>query len=98
MWLEDLGAEALARGDADLLLHQIEPGAHLGHAVLDLEPRVHLEEEELAVVAAGDELDGARADVAHARHDAQRGVEQRLPPRLARGACEEGRRRRASPR
>ena len=48
-------AERLARGDAQLLAHEIDPRHRLGHRVLDLEARVHLEEEELAalVVDAG---------------------------------------------
>ena len=41
--------QRLARGDPDLLAHEIEAGDQLGHRVLDLEPRVHLHEVELAV-------------------------------------------------
>ena len=44
-------------GDADLLLDEVDAGDHLGDGVLDLEPGVHLEEEELAVLV--EELDGA---------------------------------------
>src|SRR5690606_14490192 len=76
------------RGDADLVLDQIEPGAHLGHAVLDLEPGVHLEEVELAALR-GDELDGAGADVAGGGHDAQGALVERLPAGLARLSLEE---------
>jgi hypothetical protein len=38
-----------AVGDADLLTHKIEPRDQLGHRMLDLEPRVHLDEIEAAV-------------------------------------------------
>ena len=38
--------EPLAARDADLPLHQIEAGHHLGDRMLDLQPRVHLEEVE----------------------------------------------------
>ena len=53
-------------GDADLLLHEIEAGQHLGHRMLDLQPRVHLDEIELAVLV--EELDGADALIAELRH------------------------------
>ncbi len=38
--------ELFAIGDADHLLDEIEAGHHLGHRMLDLQPRVHLEEVE----------------------------------------------------
>ena len=88
--LEHGAREPLAGGDADLLLDQIDPGAHLGDAVLDLEPGVHLEEPQLAV-GAGHELDRAGAHVADAADDAQGRREQLLPAGLAGGAGEEGR-------
>ena len=50
--------ERLAGGDADHLLDQVEPGDAFGDRVLDLQPRVHLEEVEAAVLA-DDELDRA---------------------------------------
>src|SRR5262249_8334322 len=53
-----LERERLAGGDADHLLDQIDAGHELGHRMLDLQPRVHLEEIE-ARVLADDELDGA---------------------------------------
>ena len=37
--------ELLARRDPHLLADDVDPGDHLGHAVLDLDPGVHLEEE-----------------------------------------------------
>ena len=48
--------QRLARGDADLLLDQVDAGDHLGHRVLDLDAGVHLDEVVLAV-AVDDELD-----------------------------------------
>ena len=53
--------ERRARGDADLLDDEVEPGDHLGHRMLHLQARVHLDEEELAVLV--EELDGAGAAV-----------------------------------
>ena len=58
-----LEGERLARGDADLLLHQVEAGDHLGDRVLDLDARVHLHEVERPV-RVEQELDGAGAYVA----------------------------------
>ncbi len=54
--------QLLAVGDADHLLDQVQPGHHLGHRMLDLEPRVHLEKIEVAVLV-DDELDRARGAV-----------------------------------
>src|SRR6185436_11603186 len=51
--------ELFPGGDADLLLHEIDPGHHLGHRMLDLDPRVHLDEEELAVFVEEFERAGA---------------------------------------
>ena len=51
-------AEDLAGGDPDHLLDEIDAGDEFGHRMLDLQPRVHFEEEE-ALVLAGDEFDGA---------------------------------------
>jgi hypothetical protein len=54
--------ELLAGGDADLRLHDVDAGDQLGHRVLDLHPRVHLDEVELAVLV--EEFEGAGAAVA----------------------------------
>ena len=54
--------ERLAGGDQDLLADDVDAADHLGHAVLDLHPRVHLEEEVL--VADLHALDRAGAAVA----------------------------------
>ena len=56
------------RGDADLLAHEVEAGDHLGHGMLDLEARVHLDEIELAVLV--EEFDGADAEIAELAHRA----------------------------
>ena len=59
--------------DLDLQSHEIEPGDRLGHWVLDLQPRVHLEEVE-AAIAVHRELDGARAHVTHCAAEPHRSV------------------------
>ena len=79
--------QRLAGGDPQLPLDEIEPGHRLGHRMLDLEPRVHLDEIELA--ALGDELDGAGADIA----DRAGGGDRRLGHRPAPFGVEPGRRR-----
>ena len=58
-----LELELLAGGDPQHRLDEIEPGDELGHGMLDLKPRVHLEEIEIAVLV-DDELHGARSVVA----------------------------------
>jgi len=70
-------AELLARGDAEHLAHQVDTGDLLRHRVLDLEPGVHLEEGDRAVLA-DEELTGARPDVRRLLEDGLRGVVQRL--------------------
>ena len=55
-------AQLLARGDADLLLHEIDAGEHLGDRMLDLNARVHLHEVERSVFVE-QHLDRAGADV-----------------------------------
>ena len=82
--------KVLARRDADLPLDQVEAGDQLGDRVLDLQPGVHLHEEELVrVVRRQDELDGARADVT----DRARGFDRRRAHLRARGLVEQHRRR-----
>ena len=54
---------ALAAGDPDLPVHEVEAGDHLGDRMLDLQPRVHLEEVERAV-GVEQELDRAGVGVA----------------------------------
>ncbi len=53
--------QRLAGGDPDPLLDDVDPGHHLGHAVLDLDAGIHLEEEVLAVLEQA--LDRAGAGV-----------------------------------
>jgi hypothetical protein len=55
---------ALAGGDQDLLLDDVDAGDHLGDRVLHLHAGVHLDEVELAVLVQ--ELEGAGAAVADA--------------------------------
>ena len=55
-------AQRLARGHPDLLFDQVEAGDALGHGVLDLQARVHLDEVVLVLaVDRHEELDGAEA-------------------------------------
>ena len=80
----DLGvvvAELLAGGDPEHLAHEVDAGDLLGHAVLDLEAGVHLEERDGAVLA-DEELAGAGADVPGLVQDRLgRVVEPRRPGR-----------------
>ena len=64
--------QRLARGHPDLLGDEVEPGDQLGDRVLDLQPGVHLQEVELAVLV--EELDGAGVDVAARLGDLDRGL------------------------
>ena len=83
-----LDRELFAGGDADHLLDEVEAGDEFGHRMLDLQARVHFEEEEIAVLV-DDEFDRARAFVFH-------GLGQRHGLRAHGGArllVEEGRRR-----
>ncbi len=79
--------QRFAAGDPDLLGDEVERGDQLGDAMLDLEPRVHLEEVELAVVGTLDRLvehlDRARVDVATRLRDLHRGLAHRSADLLA---------------
>jgi hypothetical protein len=59
-----LPRELPRRGHLELRAHQIDAGDELGHGMLDLEPRVHLEEVHLPL-ARQQHLDRARAAVLH---------------------------------
>ena len=59
--------ERPALGDRDLLGNDVQPRDRLGDRVLDLDPRVDLEEVELAAVGVDQELDRARAPVPEVR-------------------------------
>src|SRR5258708_3468388 len=59
-------AELGAGGDADLLAHDVDAADRLGDRMLDLQPRVHLDEEELALLEEEFERAGAAiAELAH---------------------------------
>ena len=69
--------QACARGDRDLLGHEIDAGDGLGHRVLDLDARVHLEEVE--GLARGD-----RRGIRRCRHrDSQGWRRGAAPPRCS---------------
>src|SRR5882762_10385137 len=70
-----------ARGDRDLLLHEIEVRAHLGHRVLDLDARVHLHKVEGAV-RVEQELDRPRPYIADRLRQLHRCVADVLAQRL----------------
>ncbi len=81
--------QLLTRCDPQLPLHEVEPGHQLRDGVLDLEPGVHLQEEELVGSRRRhDELDRARADVP----DGTRGLDRRLAHAVARRVVEQRRR------
>ena len=67
--------ERLARRDPELVRDQVATGHELGHRVLDLEPRVHLEEGRDAAVV-DQELARAGAHVADGAGEAQGGLPQ----------------------
>ena len=64
------------RRDEQLRAHQIEAGDGLGHRMLDLQARVHLEEVELRLVALALEQELDRAGV----HVADGAAPRRRPP------------------
>ena len=74
-WPEDYIGEALAGGDADLGLDEVDAGDHLGDGVLDLDARVHLDEVELAILVH-EELDGACVAVSDVLHALLDGLSQ----------------------
>ncbi len=61
-----------ALGDADLRLHDVDAGDLLGHGMLDLHPRVDLDEVEGARVDVLQELDGAGIHIADRPADPER--------------------------
>jgi hypothetical protein len=70
--------EGLAGGDEDLLLHEVEAGGDLGDRVLHLDPGVHLDEVEGAVLVE-EELHRAGAHVVDGLGGLHRGVAHGLP-------------------
>ena len=71
--------ELAAGGDADLLQDEIDVGDLLGHRMLDLDARVHLDEVELAVLVQ--ELDGADAEIFELAHRLGHGLADRVARR-----------------
>ena len=61
--------EARARRDEDLRTHEVDAGDLFGHGVLDLNARVHLDEEPLVAVVVVEELNRACVVVADATGD-----------------------------
>ena len=78
--------EPLARGHPELPLDEIDAGDHFGDRMLDLQPRIHLHEVEPAVLL-GDELDGARADVADRLRRRDRGFAHRAAALRRHAGC-----------
>mmetsp|Transcript_79954 Transcript_79954/g.209984 ORF Transcript_79954/g.209984 Transcript_79954/m.209984 type:complete len:802 (-) Transcript_79954:52-2457(-) len=73
----------VAAGDQQLGLHDVHPGHLLGDGVLDLDPRVHLHEDEVRVgivqLTRDHELHGANAAVVAALGQADGAVRDALP-------------------
>ena len=61
--LRQNAGECFAGRNAELRLHQVDTSHHLGHGVLHLDARVHLDKVELAILIH-QELDGAGVLVA----------------------------------
>ena len=60
-------------GDPDLGLHQIAHGHHFGHRVLDLDPRIGLDEVEILLLVH-QKLDGAGIDIIDRANNLQRQI------------------------
>ena len=73
----------LAGSSADHPFDQIDAGHDLRHAVLDLQPGVHLQEIKRAAVGVVDELDRAGGAVIHRLPEPHRRLAQLAPLRLA---------------
>src|ERR1700757_527575 len=71
-------AQRLAACDAQLQLDQIEPGDRLGDGMLDLKPRVHFHEIELAALIE-QELQRTRTLIAQRADGSDRDVPHPLP-------------------
>ena len=79
--------QRLAGGDADLPFDEIEPGHRLGHRMLDLQPRIHLNE--IKAFFRRHEFDGAGAGIVDRPRRGDPRLSHRPPPRRV----EPGRRR-----
>ncbi len=71
-------AQLSALRDQDLALDQVDPGDDLGDGVLDLDPRVHLDEVEPCGVGVVEELDGPRVLVSDVTGQTDGGVAKLL--------------------
>ena len=77
-WNHLLGpAHLLTAGDADLLLHDVDAGAHFGHGMFHLDAGVHFQKVEVQVLV-DDELHGASVFVAYALAEFHCGGQQLL--------------------
>jgi hypothetical protein len=74
--LEDPRGKRFAGGHANLPGDEVEPGNELRHAMLDLEPGVHLQEE-VVPIRVEEELDGGRIVEVNGAGDPSGAVEQR---------------------
>ncbi len=92
-WSSPSSAQRLARGDAQLRLHQVDAGHHLGHRVLDLQPRVRLDEGEGDVASGPPRRPGTRRCRGRGSARPRPGAPRlRAAARAARGASERARR------
>ena len=76
--------QPLPRRDPQLPRHEVDAGDQLGHAMLDLQPGVHLQEV-VAAVGSQEELDGRRVVEVDRARDGPRGLEH-----AARGGVADG--------
>ena len=74
--------EGVAGGQTNLGLDQIDPRDRLGDGVLDLQPGVGLDEEEVFASRLEQELDGAQGALAGRRGQVDRRLEQPRPDTL----------------
>ncbi|VWB57099.1 hypothetical protein BST28156_02670 [Burkholderia stagnalis] len=77
----------VALGLQDHPFDEIDAGHCLGHAMLDLQPRVHFEEMELARARIEHEFDGARRRVVDRAGEPHRARVQRAALRVAQAGC-----------
>src|SRR4029450_10382885 len=71
--------ELLAGGEQDLAAHDVDARHHLGHGVLDLDSRIHLDEKELIGVRIDEELHRSGGAVLNGPADRDGGVADALP-------------------
>ena len=74
--------QSFARGDAQLPFDEVEAGDAFGHRMLDLQPRIHLDEIEGAV-RRDDEFHRSGADIANRFRRRDGSLAHGAPPRLA---------------